>query len=108
IDWEANLVYFEDATGLDYGVRMADFDGDGWVDMIQGTMGNYNMRLNDHAAFFGSGGPGPLNSTYDIATSTGQDQGVRFFDANGDGRVDMVKGDQCFLAYCKVSLINDG
>ena len=79
-------------TPEDQGVRLADVNGDGLPDLLHGegstletwlNTGNGWVQNNDYAV------PGAA----DFAdTVSGEDQGVRLADVNGDGLTDLLKG----------------
>lgn len=83
---------FVDPTGQDYGVRLADLNGDGLVDIFRSN--------TETLAWFNNGtGFYEVNWTHEgceigLAGGcfwTGQDSGARLTDLNGDGLVDVFK-----------------
>ncbi len=73
----------------DEGGRVADLNGDGLPDLINGE--NRNTWINTGSGWV-------LDNTYAIPLSAifvvaGEDEGVRLADVNGDGLVDILKGE---------------
>jgi|GEM_PF-1699055 len=79
-----------DAIGNDTGVRFADVNNDGLVDLLFSRSNVSQVYLNN--------GSGWINAStawrmpMDIVDSAGRDQGVQLIDVDADGRVDMVRG----------------
>lgn len=100
----------EDQIGMvhiDLGLRFADINGDGLVDLIQmSTNGNTGVWLNNGAGFTASPTiksslPGPV-SIQDVWISYPGlfvDGGVRFTDMNGDGLPDIVNLNRDRMIY---------
>ncbi|MFH1445776.1 MAG: FG-GAP-like repeat-containing protein [Nanoarchaeota archaeon] len=83
------IITFVSVGGVDQGVRFADINGDGLVDLIQGQdVGNKRAWINDGAGW-------TEDATWEppivFVTTTGQDLGIRLADVNGDGLVDVLK-----------------
>lgn len=86
-------------TGVkNLGKRLVDVNGDGLSDLIfslnvNGTLkqGAYINNGRDFVQDNRWNVPIPLDS-YDVPTGFTKDEGVRFIDINGDGRLDLVKG----------------
>lgn len=83
----------------DLGVRLADVNGDGRVDVVQAAEGGAHATwLNDGDAGSGSS-PGPwtasvawaLPASLSFASAGGQDLGLRLVDLDGDGMTDLVR-----------------
>ncbi len=80
----------------DEGVRFADVNGDGRVDAVKAKDGAiFTTWLNDGNP---SGGPVWVQasawiSPAPIVNSSGKDRGTRFLDVDGDGMVDVVRGE---------------
>jgi len=89
--------YFTGSDGKDMGTRLADINGDGWVDLIQlyipnnldyGGVPQKRVHLNS-ALGFGSGYTVSLDVYF--ADQDGEDMGTRLADINGDGLVDLIQ-----------------
>lgn len=78
------------ATGSDSGVRFADVNRDGFVDLIKARAGvARKVYLNNGTAWvYDSSWSFPT----DVVTSGGDDYGVVLLDVDGDGRTDVVRG----------------
>lgn len=83
----------------DLGVRLADVDGDGRIDVVQAAQaGGRGTWLNRGGLVSGSG-PGPWQSSaawalpaaLAFASSGGQDLGLRLVDLDADGMIDLVR-----------------
>ena len=83
-------VDFVDSSSKDLGIRLVDVNGDGLVDILQGTSSTKKAWLGN-----GSGWVEYTNWEPPIAFIDGsnQDVGVRFADVNGDGLVDIMEQD---------------
>ncbi len=77
----------------DEGVRLADVNGDGRVDIVKAKGGA------PVTTWLNNGGPSPWvdspawESPIDFVNSSGKDRGVRLLDVDGDGMVDVVRGE---------------
>lgn len=106
--WNLSTAYaFQNATGQDTGTRLIDLNGDGLVDLIQ--------RSNTASAvlFNNGGGWNNSTSTWNLSTDyaftvNGVDNNVHFVDLNGDGRIDIIKRQDCASATCVGALLNNG
>ena len=98
-------VDFVDSSGTDLGVRLADVNGDGLIDILKAPTGpNHYVYIND-----GDGTGWTEDSNYvlnsNFISSTGEDLGVRIFDVNGDSLPDIVVSKEGSTA---IVYINDG
>jgi RHS repeat-associated protein len=100
--------YFDDGSytrfSLDQGVRFADVNGDGLVDMVQNMTRSYAGGTEEWKYCWINTGQGlRLNSNWipprelvrwenDGAQSQGLDYGVEVYDLNGDGLDDFIQG----------------
>lgn len=74
----------------DLGLRFADVNGDGLVDLIRGRGGyQYNTYLNTGNGWESGTSYAPPMA---FVNSDGEDKGVRLADLNGDGVVDFIRG----------------
>ena len=97
--WEDAPGYWNSPTiisyrGMDYGVRFADLNGDGLVDIIQGYDGG---RTGDKYCAWLNNGNGWENAPSswippEEFSYRGEDKGLRLADLNGDGLVDLIQG----------------
>ncbi len=84
-------VNFVDSTGLDQGVRLADVNGDGLIDILQSNGLTSTSYLNTGSGFATSTVWTPPVAFTDA--TYGADAGVRLADVNGDGLVDILYSD---------------
>jgi len=89
----SDYVTFE-AAGSDYGVRLADLNRDGLIDIIKAD------ELNPHQnqSWMNNGTGWIRNDTWNIPdyfvdNYLQRDKGVRLIDFNGDGFTDVIRGD---------------
>jgi RHS repeat-associated protein len=84
----------------DLGVRFADVNGDGRVDLVRAREGTKNVWLNDGdvedgGAWLQQPGSSPwqLPSGEVFVDSEGRDRGVRLVDIDGDGMTDLLRSE---------------
>lgn len=96
--WDATSTWNPPVTfvknGVDTGARIADVNGDGLPDIIQGY--DDTGGTSHYAAYINNGNGWTSNSTWNppvifLASSTA-DTGVRIVDINGDGLPDIAQG----------------
>jgi YD repeat-containing protein len=85
--WLLPMPVVDQAGTTDLGVRFADVNKDGYVDILQSQAGTRNVYLNNKTGWFLSSWIIPI----DFVDFGGNDQGVILEDVNGDGRVDIIK-----------------
>ncbi len=80
--------YVADGNGVDEGTRLADVNSDGWIDVIKAEEGDTKVVYTHNGSAWASNGwtfPGYF------VTSSGEDQGYRLVDVNGDGFIDVLR-----------------
>ena len=78
-------------NGIDQGVRIADLNGDGLPDIIEGF---YNGTATTSVAYINTGNGWVASSTWDPPvdfSNDGTDTGARIVDVNGDGLPDIIQ-----------------
>ncbi|HET9410040.1 MAG TPA: FG-GAP-like repeat-containing protein [Candidatus Sulfotelmatobacter sp.] len=87
-------IAFVGSGGLDNGVRIADVNGDGLLDIVQGYTDASSTA--HYAAYINNGNGWTSDSTWNppvpFMTNGGWDNGARFADINGDGLPDIIQG----------------
>ncbi len=68
-------------------IRMADFNGDGFLDVIHGPAGNYRIWLNNG----NNGYQPPVSLAYEPAVAISDQNLVQLVDMNQDGRADILE-----------------
>ena len=96
--------YFTSGTGADRGVRFADFNNDGFVDVLQGVDGTRNAWTNNGTGWISAT---QWNPPIDLISS-GTDTGVQLADLNGDGRVDILQAHNNGGGNIKKAWLNNG
>jgi YD repeat-containing protein len=94
------------SNGADLGVRLADVNGDGLVDMVQGHAPSGASTTNK--VFLNTGSGWSENGSWsspEIFSDNGNDTGARLVDVNGDGFADIVKAKETD-GHTKVHLNN--
>jgi YD repeat-containing protein len=107
---------FIDEDGEDQGVRLADVNGDGLVDIIGGKEVSGVCDSSYKFAYINTGSGWVSDSTWlppsCFVNSGGDDEGLRIVDVNGDGLVDILKAQDSIYATCedsyKTAYINNG
>jgi len=75
------------ASGGDAGVRFADVNNDGLIDILQANGTNRAVYLGNGTGWALSAWSLPV----EFVNSSGTDQGVQLLDVNGDGRIDIIQ-----------------
>ena len=85
---------FQNAAGIDLGLRLADLNNDGLIDLIQGREGTEKKAWLNNKNGWSQTGLFILPSGSDtiFVDSTGTDKGLRIEDINGDGFPDLIQG----------------
>ncbi|MFC1800567.1 FG-GAP-like repeat-containing protein, partial [Nanoarchaeota archaeon] len=84
--WKSPLEIVSGST--DQGVRFADVNYDGYPDILKAKAGSSRaVYLNNKTGWNLTS----LTIPVDFVDSSGNDQGVRLSDVNGDGKIDMIK-----------------
>jgi YD repeat-containing protein len=96
--WNPPTTFLSSSTA-DTGARIADVNGDGLPDVIQGYADGGG---NHFAAYMNTGGgwaasSSPLWNPPVTFVSSGADTGVRIADVNGDGLPDIIQGGAAYL-----------
>jgi RHS repeat-associated protein len=112
--WGTNSIWnptisFTATSSVDDGVRVADVNGDGLPDIIQGYTDVSGATSS--AAYINNGADWTVSSTWNPSISfsnNGVDQGVRVADVNGDGLPDIIQGFYNGTATTSVAYINTG
>lgn len=91
---------FSDNVPTDFGVRVADLNNDGFVDLVEGRDSTFKAYINNRTDW---------NQTSDFVLpgafiSGGFDQGLRIADLNNDGFQDLIRG----YTDIKKAWINNG
>ena len=87
-----NLSPYSASSNLDgndfyqtWSIKVADFDNNGFLDIVSGNVGRNRLYLNDGTAF-------DINSGVDITTDSTTTYDIAIGDINGDGKLDVVAG----------------
>jgi RHS repeat-associated protein len=93
--WKVPLAAIADGTGGDSGYRLADVNGDGYVDILYSRTNSKGevergLYTNDGSGWSPTEMPGVF-VTPPFSNGVGDDLGVRLVDVDGNGLVDVVK-----------------
>lgn len=75
------------SSNVDEGVRFADINNDGYIDLIKSKAGTRVVYINNRTGWQNVS----YNIPVDFVDSSGIDQGVVLDDVNGDGKIDIIK-----------------
>ena len=91
-------LYFVNINGSDTGIRFADINNDGLIDMIQASYVGGPIRsayLNDGSGWSDASSTWDLPLTVDFSFGGwGKDMGTRIVDLNGDGWPDIIQSEE--------------
>ncbi len=79
-------------SGVDEGVRLVDFNGDGLIDILKGKGTSRDAWINNGSGWIQDTNWLVPSNAYFSNSATGKDEGVRLADVNGDGLADLLKG----------------
>src|SRR3989339_867097 len=109
--WIVPLDFVDYHNPGDLGVRLADLNGDGLVDMVQShyTGGNFTLTTS---VYINNGFGWTLDGNYvfpePFVDHMGRDMGGRLADVNGDGLVDLIRSRQGEPGNVNRVYLNDG
>ncbi len=91
-----------DSNNIDQGVRFADVNGDGLIDLLKGKGGTRQVYINNGTGWYADAN---WNLPVDFIDGSGNDLGVELVDLNGNGRVDILRAQ---APSTKAAWINNG
>lgn len=89
----------------DWGVRLADVNGDALLDLVKAKNGSRSTYLNTGSGWTASS---TWDLSLDIVDSSGFDRGVRLVDVDGDGFADVVRSINVTGTSTREVYLNDG
>jgi len=93
-----------DSSNVDQGIRFADINSDGLVDILKAKAGSSKqVYLNNGTGWYDA--TSSWNIPTDFITSDSKDLGAELVDLNGDGRVDILRAQ---ASSTKETYINNG
>lgn len=91
------------ATGTPYAwsLALADFNGDGKLDVVVANAANYDGAVSSIAVLLGNGdGTFQAATTYRVQSNLQSPRGIAAKDVNGDGIPDIIASDYCDDSAC--------
>ncbi len=98
---------FVDENGLDNGIRLVDINRDGLVDVLLGNAGAGACNDDQRKTWINNGTGWSEDDSWEMPTSdtcfvdsTGENEGIRLTDVNGDGLVEVLFGKKYGSGNC--------
>ena len=108
-NWSVPIGFVD--SGGDYGTRLVDINNDGLADLINHQSSSSGLLPTTNLIYLNKGSSWELYATGTIPVAisrSGKDQGVRLFDINSDGLVDIVQSYLDGASQAKHVFLNTG